>query len=744
MSARRTVAILLGVLTLLGFPDPCPAQPPENGKPARLDGDGRPLPAAALARLGTLRLRHRDPVSLVGFAGVGNKLLTASVDGTARLWDVARGQQLWQLPVPPQRRDGFAQIPPPPADLIHSLDGKTLAWGAGDQWLFVSAATGKEVNRLAREKVAADLKTDEPFDPAWQLSADGQLIVAAMGGKVGVWKTATGALVRVLDLGGKQRLSNPALSADGNTLAALEYAEEEAKATVRLWNLANGQQLRAFPAPNAGVTHPQFLPDGKTLVLHYPETGAVLLDAVTGKTTAELLTGGAVSAVLVSADGKRVALVGGKEVVLYDTATAKEVRKFPGGAGQEHAAAALSPDGKVLAMAAGVTVRLYDVGSGKELRPHAGHPDAIASLAFAPQGGQVLTGVPNAPVLLWDARSGKLLREFAFAPEEEEAPFAEQLDHFPWKTNGVQVAFAPDGRTVAGLVMGRSLQRWDAATAQPLKWADGATQLTAFAFAPNGKHVAVAGQGGVRLVDAATGKDAPVHRGAGRGRRGDRAGTAGRHRGVHAGRPATARRHGPRQHGRGRSGQHDQYRPRFRGRHRHAAVAPRNEDERRIDAVGAAGGNDVHGRAGHADSATGGVSGRQTPGHRERHERQAVGPGERQGGAAARRPRRDPDDGGVFAGRQVAAGRAARRQRPRLGRGHGDGVARSAGARRRGDGAGVFAGRQGAGDGLGGHDRAALGLGRPAAACGRGTGATGGDCRDGVGSAGGDGRRAGA
>src|SRR5262249_45034289 len=60
----------------------------DTGKPGRVDLYGDPLPAGALARLGTVRWRHKG-LSAVVFGPEGKTLLTSGRDGTIREWDVA-------------------------------------------------------------------------------------------------------------------------------------------------------------------------------------------------------------------------------------------------------------------------------------------------------------------------------------------------------------------------------------------------------------------------------------------------------------------------------------------------------------------------------------------------------------------------------------------------------------------------------------------------------------------------------
>src|SRR4051812_41665624 len=69
---------------------------PGQHRPARTDLYGDPLPPGALARMGTVRLRHGSHVCGVAFSPDGKAVAAAAGDGL-RLWDVSSGKEVRRL-----------------------------------------------------------------------------------------------------------------------------------------------------------------------------------------------------------------------------------------------------------------------------------------------------------------------------------------------------------------------------------------------------------------------------------------------------------------------------------------------------------------------------------------------------------------------------------------------------------------------------------------------------------------------
>src|SRR5204863_7332167 len=70
------------------------AQCPQSAKPPRLDSCGDPLPEGAVARLGTVRMRHGHIISGLAFSGDGKAIIASDYYSGVHVWDVAQGKEV--------------------------------------------------------------------------------------------------------------------------------------------------------------------------------------------------------------------------------------------------------------------------------------------------------------------------------------------------------------------------------------------------------------------------------------------------------------------------------------------------------------------------------------------------------------------------------------------------------------------------------------------------------------------------
>src|SRR5262245_61447203 len=120
----------LAALALLPFLPPAVAAEP------RTDRYGDPLPADAVARLGTTRLHHANYVWSVAFAPDGMTVASAGLDDVIHVWDTATGKERVQ----------FAGHADSVRSVAFAPDGKLVASADNRQNMCLwESATGNEL-----------------------------------------------------------------------------------------------------------------------------------------------------------------------------------------------------------------------------------------------------------------------------------------------------------------------------------------------------------------------------------------------------------------------------------------------------------------------------------------------------------------------------------------------------------------------------------------------------------------------
>jgi WD40 repeat protein/serine/threonine protein kinase len=430
---------------------------------------------------------HTDAVLSVAFSADGKKLLTASFDKTARLWDVETGRELhvfrghswWVWSAAFSRDEKYI--------VTASQDGSAIVW---------NAATG--------EKFAQFLGHQGPVYSA-AFSPDGTRV--ATGGydkRVLVWRPAE---VRKFDFArvaqGKEvepvrfraleghgaPVRSVAFSADGSLVVSGSHDN-----TVKVWDAENGRTLNTFRGHDSWVRSCAFSPDGRTVVSAGYDSRATLW-SITDYEEVRVLQGrilqghnDAVLSASFNRDGKRIVTASrDHSAKTWDFDTGREIQSFEEGHSFLASNAVFFPDGKrLLTSAVDNTVRFWDMTTGTQTG-RLDNTGRSAALALSPDGKRILTGNHDRV----GGQSGDLVERTAKLWDADSREVVKVLKGHKFEVTAV--AFSPDGKWFfTGDANGRGIL-WNAETLTEVHRLEGHRgKISMAAFLPDSARLVTA------------------------------------------------------------------------------------------------------------------------------------------------------------------------------------------------------------------------------------------------------------
>ena len=213
---------------------------PKNTQ-TRHDQYGDPLPVGALARMGTVRLRHVENHAALALSPDG-KILASGGERAIRLWELTSGKLLRVVPNP--SRPNESGDPNWAADAV---EVKALGYFSdGRLWSFASNEKRALLYEPESGKIIHQLKQN--LNELKAVSSDGNLVATTDSTAVGVElvSLATGKTICKLGKADFATLS-VAFSPDGKMLATGDWDGESN--FIRLWNVSGGNEIRSIPLP---------------------------------------------------------------------------------------------------------------------------------------------------------------------------------------------------------------------------------------------------------------------------------------------------------------------------------------------------------------------------------------------------------------------------------------------------------------------------------------------------------------
>jgi WD40 repeat protein len=282
---------------------------------------------------------HDDGVLACAVAPDGRRVISGSLDGTLRIWDLEDGRTLATLD---GQHGGVSSCAVTP-------DGRRVIWGSLDGML--------RIWDLDQER-ASDLReghADLVFGCA--VTPDGRRAVSASADRtLKVWDLERRERLAVL-AGHADWVRSCAVTADGRRVVSASY-----DGTLRVWDLEDGRELATLEGHTDWVRSCAVTADGRR--------------AVSG-----------------SADGT---------LRVWDLERGCELAVLEGHACWVLACAVTPDDHYVISGAADETLRVWDLESGRALATLEGHADWVRACAVTADGRRVISASADRTLKVWD------------------------------------------------------------------------------------------------------------------------------------------------------------------------------------------------------------------------------------------------------------------------------------------------------------------------------------------------------
>jgi WD40 repeat protein len=327
---------------------------------------------------------HNGIITSLKYVLRHHRIVSSSDDNSTKIWDGA----------PASEDPAITGHTGPVWDFDYSPDGQWIVTASGDQTL-----------RIVQLEDGTTRRTLEGHDDAVYcatVSPDGERVVSGSADKtIRVWNAKTGIELFKLE-GHDDAVSRIIFSP---TLQGQQIISSCFDGTVKLWDLKSPEKaIWTFKGHQGGVTDLAISPDGKHLVSSGLDKTVRILERSTGELVRTLAGhDDIVWSVAISPDGKRISSGSvDRKIRIWDFSSGDLLKELKG-----HTAGILrldyGPDG--LRLASGSidnTVKLWELNSGKDVLTLWDHDDSVWGVKFSPDGKRIVSCSEDWTLKVWD------------------------------------------------------------------------------------------------------------------------------------------------------------------------------------------------------------------------------------------------------------------------------------------------------------------------------------------------------
>ena len=423
---------------------------------------------------------HTMSVNSAMFSHDGKLIVSASWDGTIRIWDVKNGNCIRTLK---GHEDSVSYASFNPND-------KLIASASWDKTIKLwDVETGECL--LVFEGHTANVNSVE-------FSHDGKYLVSASGVNNDHCQTDTDKdSIMVWDILKKQRIFT--LTGYKGSVRYAQFSDDDSiiasasdDGTICFWNTREGTKLSTLKGHKTTVEHLDFIL-GREEIISSGYGDIYIWNTNTGELVRTIPTEGQAHQVICHPRKNLIAAIMNQSIHIWDASTGELLKKIATHLPSidDSRSICFSPDGKHIVLAASDnTVRILDVFSSKWVE-FEGHNDVVLATCFSPDGKTLISSSDyfEKAICVWDAKTAEKRCKL--------------LGH---KGRIKSLAMLSDNKTIVSASHDGTIRFWDKDGTEKslINLANGG--INSISLSPDEKYMACAQDGKISLWDVNTGK----------------------------------------------------------------------------------------------------------------------------------------------------------------------------------------------------------------------------------------------
>jgi len=342
--------------------------------------------------------KNTGRLNSVEFSRDDRYVVTASADGSARVWELASGKQTFSV----QGNEPLTSAAFSP-DSMHILT--TSSHAVARIWRL---PTGHQLTSLSGNRSATFTSAKFSFDGT-------KIVASSVDDHAYVWDAVTSKQLFVLN-GHYSPVTCAAFSPDGRRIATASGEYHSASGwslsnptgaqiddTGRIWDATTGKELLILKGLGDIVSWISFSPDASRVATASWDGTVRIWDATTGKQLLMTTDKYYLFSVGFNSDGSRLVAAGVSNTKIWDATSGESIEVLPSGATKF---ATFDPTHPRVVVVSDMTATVWDTGLKQEMVTLRGHTGQVNYAQFSLDGSRIVTASDDATARIWDATSG--------------------------------------------------------------------------------------------------------------------------------------------------------------------------------------------------------------------------------------------------------------------------------------------------------------------------------------------------